>query len=369
MSRTIEPTVPVTQLGPANLTWRHRIGLALAAPRWALAVAGDRANSGRASSDILLVMLLVVVAANLRGLVAASWIGAAIQASIGLRAVVVVLSAALTTSLAFLMVATVVLFAAGGAARSLPRAFDLASVALLPMLAVQLVVTAIVRLVADHPPGWVSFAAAGIAYSWGGIVVANAVRVARQNLSVRAVPPARVTATAGRVGALWLGIVGLAFVSQVVWVATHIEQIRPLRIGDVAPAFSVSTITADGELGPAWALASASGKPVVLDFWATWCGPCRAAMPGLANVTKAYAGRVEIVGINLDDPHKAAAMFATSQYPMRLVFDDAHVAEQFGVTAIPHLVLIDQRGHVRQVWRGGVDEAGLRGALDQLLTP
>ncbi len=366
MSRTVEPTVSVS---PSALRWRHRIGLALASPRWALAVAGDRENAGRASSDILLVMLLVVVAANLRGLVAASWMGTAIQASLGLRAVVVVLSAALTTSLAFLMVATVVLFAAGGAARSLSRAFDLASVALLPMLTVQLVVSSVVRAVADYPPSWVSFAAAGIAYSWGGIIVANAVRVARQKLSVRAIPPARVVALSGRVGTLWLGFATLALVAQVVWVATHIEQIRPLRIGDVAPTFAVRTITTDGELGPDWSLASAAGKPVVVDFWATWCGPCRAAMPGLANVTKAYAGRVEVIGINLDDPRKAAAMFTAAQYPMRLLFDSSHVAEQFGVTAIPHLVLLDQRGQVRQVWRGGVDEAGLRGALDQLLTP
>ena len=62
-------------------------------------------------------------------------------------------------------------------------------------------------------------------------------------------------------------------------------------------------------------------------------------------------------------------MLAASKSPMRLLFDSSHVAEQFGVTAIPHLVLLDQRGQVRQVWRGGVDEAGLRGALDQLLTP
>ncbi|MBP9086191.1 MAG: TlpA family protein disulfide reductase [Kofleriaceae bacterium] len=366
MSRTIEPTVAVA---PNTLSWRHRIGLALAAPRWALAVAGDRENAGRASSDILLVMLLVVVAVNLRGLVAATWHGAAIQVSLGLQGIVVVLSAALTTSLAFLMVATILLFAAGGAARSLPRAFDLASVALIPMLTVQLVVSAAVRSVADFPPSWVSFVAAGIAYSWGGILVANAVRVARQKLSVRAVPPAQVTVTSGRVGALWLAFTALAVVSQLVWVTTHIEQIRPLRIGDVAPTFSVSTITSDGKLGPAWALTSAIGKPVVVDFWATWCGPCRAAMPGLANVTKAYAGRVEIVGINMDDPKKAAAMFAAAQYPMRLLFDDSDVAEQFGVTAIPHMVLLDQRGQVRQVWRGGVDEARLRGALDQLLTP
>jgi len=238
---------------------------------------------------------------------------------------------------------------------------------LVPMLTVQLVVTAVVRLVADRPPSWLSFAAAGVAYAWGGILVANAVRVARQRLTVRAIAPARVAASSQRVGQGWLALVGLAVVAQLVWISTHIDQIRPLRIGDAAPAFSVSTVDDQGKLGPAWTLAAAAGKPVIIDFWATWCGPCRAAMPALATVTKTYADRVEVVGINLDNATAAAAIFARDQLPMRLLFDDAHAADFFGVTSIPHVVLIDQQGHVRQVWRGGADVATMSGALDQLL--
>jgi len=342
--------------------------MALSAPRWALAVAGDSANAGRASSDVLVVMLALLAGAHLRGIVAGAWMGSANGINLGLRAMIVVVSAALMTSLAFLMISTVVLFATGGKARSLPRAFDLASVALVPMLTVQLVVLAAVRLVVDRPPSWVISASAGVAYAWGGILVANAVRVARQRLSVRAIAPARVAATSQRVGQGWLAIVGLAVVAQVVSIATHIDQIRPLRIGDAAPAFTVSTVDAQGKLGPAWTLAAAAGKPVIIDFWATWCGPCRAAMPALATLTKNYADRVEVVGINLDDAAAAAAIFAREQLPMRLLFDNTHAADFFGVTSIPHVVLIDQLGHVRQVWRGGADVATMSGALDQLLT-
>ena len=361
---TVNPVAPV---GPDKLSLITRIGMALGAPRWALAVAGDSANAGRASSDVLMVMLALLLGAHLRGLVAGAWMGGALGMNLGLRALIVVVSGALTTTLAFLMISTLALFITGGKARSLPRAFDLASVALVPMLTVQLVVSAVVRLVADRAPTWLSYAATGVAFAWGGIVVANAVRVARQRLTVRAIAPARVVGSSQRVGQGWLALVGLAVIAQLVWIGTHIDQIRPLRIGDAAPTFAVSTVDVQGKLGPAWTLASAGGKPVILDFWATWCGPCRAAMPALATVTKNYAGRVEVVGINLDDAAAAAAIFEREQLPMRLLFDNTHAADVFGVTSIPHVVLLDQQGHVRQVWRGGADIATMSGALDQLL--
>nr|HPH69482.1 hypothetical protein [Kofleriaceae bacterium] len=173
---TVNPVAPV---GPDKLSLITRIGMALGAPRWALAVAGDSANAGRASSDVLMVMLALLLGAHLRGLVAGAWMGGALGMNLGLRALIVVVSGALTTTLAFLMISTLALFITGGKARSLPRAFDLASVALVPMLTVQLVVSAVVRLVADRAPTWLSYAATGVAFAWGGIVVANAVRVAR----------------------------------------------------------------------------------------------------------------------------------------------------------------------------------------------
>jgi thiol-disulfide isomerase/thioredoxin len=364
MSSIVNPIAPVAA---DTLRWRDRVGLALVAPRWALAVAGDRTNSGRASSDVIFVMLAAVLGAHLRGLIAGAWLGSAIDTGHALRAITVVLSAALTTTFAFLLVASVVLVAVAGPARSLSRAFDLACVALIPMLTVQMVVTASVTAFANEVPRWLSFAAAGIAYTWAGVIVANGVLVARQRLTVRAIPPATTLASARKAGLVFCGLAMAALASQTIWVATHIDRVRPMSIGDNAPSFDVSTVDGAGKLIGRWKLSEAAGKPVLIDFWATWCGPCREAMPTIATVTRAYAGRIEVIGINIDNPQLAAKFFAENQLPMRLAFDDAHVAEVFGVTSIPHLVLLDQTGHVRAVWRGGADESRMRQAIDSLL--
>jgi thiol-disulfide isomerase/thioredoxin len=309
-----------------------------------------------------------VLGAHLRGLIAAGWIGSAIDAGHAFRAITVVLSAALTTTLAFLLVASFVLVAVAGPARSLSRAFDLTCVALIPMLTVQMVVTAAVTAVSNDVPRWLSFAAAGIAYAWAGVIVANGVLVARQRLTVRAIPPTATVASARKAGLVFCALAIAAIASQTIWVATHIDRIRPMSIGDSAPSFELSTIDATGKLNGRWKLSEAAGKPVLIDFWATWCGPCREAMPTIAAVTRQYAGRIDVVGINIDNPELAAKFFADNQLPMRLTFDDAHVAGSFGVTSIPHLVLLDQTGHVRAVWRGGADEPHMRQAIDRLLS-
>ena len=95
------------------------------------------------------------------------------------------------------------------------------------------------------------------------------------------------------------------------------------------------------------------GKIVVLDFWATWCGPCIAAMPGLAALAREHAAEVEVIAINLDDAAEARAIFDRSGYQMRLVADDGTISQRYGVTTIPHTVVIDRAGIVRSVHRGG----------------
>lgn len=100
-------------------------------------------------------------------------------------------------------------------------------------------------------------------------------------------------------------------------------------------------------------LAAMKGKVVLLDFWATWCGPCIAAMPGLAALAREHAAEVEVIAINLDDAAEARAIFDRSGYQMRLVADDGTISQRYGVTTIPHTVVIDRAGIVRSVHRGG----------------
>lgn len=298
-----------------------------------------------------------MLATQLRGLVGAAWLGSAVGIGLGVRGAVQVLSRALTVELGFLVVAAIVLFVAGGARRNLGRAFDLACVAALPMFVVALVATVVVRgldLASAHVvlPDVVSMVLAGISYAWAGALVALAVRPARKGavVTVAASIPAR---TGARAGVALVATVAVGIGVQVGWLASNMESVRPMVDGDRAPSFALPLIARGGAPGAQITLAQHRGKVVVVDFWATWCGPCIRMMPKLESLSRRYAGQVEVIAINLDDAAKARSMFDEGNYRMTLVADDGQVSLRYGVSTIPHSVVIDRDGVVRTVYRGG----------------
>ena len=111
--------------------------------------------------------------------------------------------------------------------------------------------------------------------------------------------------------------------------------------------------------------------PVVLDFWATWCGPCRAELPHLERLSQKYQGRIAFYGINSDDPPQTIALFAQKNYlTFPMLSDTSHqVASLYGASAIPLVIVIDSQGNVRAVSDGYSDtvEADLTRTLDALL--
>src|SRR5580693_8752254 len=77
-------------------------------------------------------------------------------------------------------------------------------------------------------------------------------------------------------------------------------------IGKPAPSFSLSTANGKGKV----ALASLRGKVVIVDFWATWCGPCKESFPKLQELyTKYQASGVELIGLSEDDENQGIAEF------------------------------------------------------------
>ncbi len=92
------------------------------------------------------------------------------------------------------------------------------------------------------------------------------------------------------------------------------------------------------------------GKVVYLDFWASWCGPCRESFPWLKETENTYRDRgLVVIGVNLDQEHVLAEQFLQAFHPQfRIYFDpEATLAEHFKVSGMPSSVLIDRNGLVR----------------------
>lgn len=122
--------------------------------------------------------------------------------------------------------------------------------------------------------------------------------------------------------------------------------------GKTVPAFTMKTTD-----GKTISDKSLRGKVVLVDFWATWCGPCKAASPTMQELHKAYSRQgLTVIGANaLEDdagPNPARKYKADNKYTFTFTYDNDKIAEAWGVSGIPQFVLIDRKGKVRDTWFG-----------------
>lgn len=120
------------------------------------------------------------------------------------------------------------------------------------------------------------------------------------------------------------------------------------HVGRRAPEFSLLDLT-----GKKFSLAEFQGRLVILDFWASWCIPCRAFMPGLYDLYERYRDDVVFIGVSLDRREDdAKAYLATNRYEdLIALWGSLHqaqgVALRYGVVGIPHTYIIDRDGVIR----------------------
>ena len=137
----------------------------------------------------------------------------------------------------------------------------------------------------------------------------------------------------------------------------------------VAPAFTLQRLDRDGDLS----LASLRGKTVVLNFWASWCGPCRDEMPLLQAGSKRWQGKnVVFVGVDAKDDRGYARAFLRKYgvtYPN--VYDGkGSLIGRYGVTGYPETYFIDVHGKVQHRIAGPVEApSDLDQGIQQALAP
>lgn len=138
--------------------------------------------------------------------------------------------------------------------------------------------------------------------------------------------------------------------------------------GSLAPDFTVYDFD-----GIAHKLSDFRGKPVILNFWASWCGPCASEMPEFQSFYEQYGEDIHFVLVNLTDGHQetvasASAFLEENGYTLPVYYDtDIDAAMKYGVSAVPVSYFIDAEGYFAAWAQGAMSEDMLRQGVDLLL--
>jgi thiol-disulfide isomerase/thioredoxin len=142
----------------------------------------------------------------------------------------------------------------------------------------------------------------------------------------------------------------------------------------VAPDVKLSVIWAKAETWPTrlrsavdrgtLTLDDLHGYPVVLNFWASWCGPCRREAAVLASAAEMRKGRVVFIGVDVNDATGDARRFLRGHaVPYVAVHSGNSTADRFGLIGLPETFYLDRRGRIESVTRGQVSAPALERSL------
>ncbi|MCP4359286.1 MAG: TlpA family protein disulfide reductase [Chloroflexi bacterium] len=178
----------------------------------------------------------------------------------------------------------------------------------------------------------------------------------------------------------WIILLIIAAMLGGAWIVVSREPVTPEAgpitlteapiVGHLAPDFTLQTPLGEQvALSEIMQTAAAGGQPVVLNFWASWCAPCRVEMPHLQQASVKYNGRAAIIGVNQGESARTVTDFAAEQgvtYPL-LVDSDMTINQLYDVRGLPTTLFIDAEGVVREVVIGTVTQAVLEDRVESLL--
>jgi thiol-disulfide isomerase/thioredoxin len=138
-------------------------------------------------------------------------------------------------------------------------------------------------------------------------------------------------------------------INALLWISTtsFLAAAEPAAVGQAMPKLS--------QLLPGASLPNTSGKVVLVDFWASWCGPCIQSFPALNRLQTKYSPKgLIIIGIGVDDDAKAYKSFTDKmKSSFTVVHDSSHKAAGFfNPSAMPTSYLVDRKGTIRYVHSG-----------------
>jgi thiol-disulfide isomerase/thioredoxin len=142
-----------------------------------------------------------------------------------------------------------------------------------------------------------------------------------------------------------------------------VPQAKRSQPSEPAPDFTLEQFG-----GGRVALAELRGKPVIVDFWATWCGPCEESIPVLVELQRQYGDRIHLLGVSVDWDREAVAPFARAHrmnYPV--LFGDESLALRYGAPGFPALFVLDGEGRIAEAHVGVTTLPELEASLAPLL--
>jgi len=132
-----------------------------------------------------------------------------------------------------------------------------------------------------------------------------------------------------------------------------------------APGFKLNRLDGGGDLS----LAALRGKPVVLNFWASWCYPCNKEAPALEQAARQWSGKATVVGVDVRDARGDARKFLRAHDISYPVVHDNHDSmwPKWGLTGLPETFFVDPSGRVVGHVAGQINEATLRTGIEEAL--